>query len=608
MALVDYIEMFSEPAPPTADDRPAESCRIRAASNCHETLYERYDEIQVSRPTQLTERESRQASLATVYRYHDGTKHHFHAFAQSLGYLDWASQPRPFRGFTDTPVFPLYPTPGVAADGYARGRKTFDPACELELAAEPLSAPALGDMLRHALGLSAWKRFGSSRWSLRVNPSSGNLHPTEAYVICGALPGLVDQPAVYHYAADRHAIELRCVFDEGVWREAFGGRQDRLLVALTSIHWREAWKYGERAFRYCQHDLGHAIAAVSVAAALIGWRAVLLPAWSHRAVAAVTGIDREEDFTEAEREEPGCIMAIAAAESADFPQNTVRQLVDGIPCGQWSGHANRLSEHHIEWSFIDEVAQATEDPGRSSVPIASVTDHDRRTRRNRQIAARALLLQRRSAVAFDGRSTIDRATLVDMLSRVLPGARTPWNSVWWTPRVHLAIFVHRVEQFPPGLYLLMRDPQAFDRLRAACRPEFLWEVADDGLPLRCLARGDARSLAARLSCNQDIAADGFFSLGMLADFDASLQTFGPSFYRHLFWETGMVGQALYLEAEAAGTRATGIGCFYDDPVHDVLGLHGHAFQSLYHFTVGMPVDDARLTTEPGYPWETPSTD
>ena len=36
------------------------------------------------------------------------------------------------------------------------------------------------------------------------------------------------------------------------------------LVALTSIHWREAWKYGERAFRYCQHDLGHAIAAVSI--------------------------------------------------------------------------------------------------------------------------------------------------------------------------------------------------------------------------------------------------------------------------------------------------------------------------------------------------------
>jgi SagB-type dehydrogenase family enzyme len=555
---------------------------------------------------------SRQASLATVSRYHDGTKHHFNAFARSLGYLDWASQPLPFRGFADTPVFALYPTPGVAADGYARRPATFAQACQLELPAEPLTAAALGDVLRHALGLSASKRFGRSRWSLRVNPSSGNLHPTEAYVICGALPGLADQPAVYHYAADRHAIELRCRFDEGAWRDASGGRSGVLLIALTSIHWREAWKYGERAFRYCQHDLGHAIAAVAIASALAGWRAVLLPAWSGRAIGAVTGVDREEDFTEAEREEPGCIIAISTGESAHWAEETVSQLAGGIRRGRWSGRASQLSEDHVEWSFIDEVARATEDPGRPRVPATPPAEQDRRAGRHRdgrhpqghpRMGARALLLQRRSAVAFDGRSTLDRATFFNMLSRVLPGESAPWNSLWWTPRIHLAVFVHRVDQVPPGLYLLMRDPQGFERLRAACRPDFLWEAVDDGLPLWCLVGRDERVLAARLSCDQDIAADGFFSLGMIADFDASLQTFGPAFYRQLFWETGVVGQVLYLEAEAAGARATGIGCFYDDPVHEVLGLHGHAFQSLYHFAVGMPVEDTRLTTEPGYPWE-----
>ena len=88
---------------------------------------------------------------------------------------------------------------------------------------------------------------------------------------------------------------------------------------------------------------------------------------------------------------------------------------------------------------------------------------------------------------------------------------------------------------------------------------------------------------------------------MIAEFDASLREHGQSFYRHLFWEAGFVGQILYLEAEAAGARATGIGCFYDDPVHEVLGLEGHAFQSLYHFTVGVPVEDRRLTTEVPYP-------
>ena len=66
--------------------------------------------------------------------------------------------------------------------------------------------------------------------------------------------------------------------------------------------------------------------------------------------------------------------------------------------------------------------------------------------------------------------------------------------------------------------------------------------------------------------------------------------------RGLFWEAGLLGQVLYLEAEAAGVRATGIGCFFDDPVHRVFGLEDFAFQSLYHFAVGGAVDDPRLTT------------
>jgi nitroreductase len=223
--------------------------------------------------------------------------------------------------------------------------------------------------------------------------------------------------------------------------------------------------------------------------------------------------------------------------------------------------------------------------------------------RTRESIERAIVLQRRSAVAFDGRSTIDSSTFYGMLSRTMPGRDAAWNVQWWSPRIHFLIFVHRVDAVAPGLYLLARDPSALDRLRTACGRGFLWERAHDDLLLMCLARGECRSLAKRLSCDQDIAADGFFSLGMIADFDASLDAHGASFYRNLFWESGAVGQALYLEAEAAGVRSTGIGCFYDDPVHDVLGLQGHAFQSLYHFTVGLPVEDTRLTTEPGYGWD-----
>jgi SagB-type dehydrogenase family enzyme len=540
------------------------------------------------------------AGLDVVVRYHDGTKHHFNRFARSLGFLDWASQPRPFREFLGAPSLPLWPSPEADVADYhpppcAYGRLFLPDASAL-----PPGAGPLGDLLRHALGLSAWKAFKGTRWSLRVNPSSGNLHPTEAYVVCGPIASLGSTPAVYHYAPDRHALERRCTIDERVWREVSEGRSDVMLAALTSIHWRESWKYGERAFRYCQHDLGHAVAALALAARMFGWRVTMLSGWSHKDVAGLTGVDRDQDFVEAEREEPGCLLAITGG---DVPEPLARggALAEAARSGRWSGRASQLSEDHVEWALIDEVALATEDPGRPPrVPLlppppAPMPDGP-------DVTARDVILERRSAVAFDGQSRMSHAAFCSLLARALPSDRPPWRTLWWAPLIHLALFVHRVDGFDPGLYLLVRNDGHESELRRMFRGQFIWEPSGGSLPLYCLARRDCRDLAARLSCDQAIAADGHFSLGMLARFAPSLAEHGPSVYRHLFWESGVVGQVLYLEAEAAGARATGIGCFYDDPVHEMLGLRGRDYQSLYHFAVGTPVEDVRLTTTPGYDW------
>ena len=115
-----------------------------------------------------------------------------------------------------------------------------------------------------------------------------------------------------------------------------------------------------------------------------------------------------------------------------------------------------------------------------------------------------------------------------------------------------------------------------------------------------LAEEDVRGVARGLSCHQDIASDGCFSLAMLAAFSEPLQRYGPWFYPRLYWEAGMIGQLLYLEAEAAGIRSTGIGCYFDDPMHEVLGVTDMRFQDLYHFTVGGAVEDERLRTEGAY--------
>lgn len=210
---------------------------------------------------------------------------------------------------------------------------------------------------------------------------------------------------------------------------------------------------------------------------------------------------------------------------------------------------------------------------------------------------------------MDGSTAISQAAFFRMLARLIPTRdrhSMPWDAIPWRPRIHLGLFVHRVDGLPPGLYALLRDPDKLAALKEVMRPEFRWQrvpTCPPGLPLYLLQEGDCRALAARVSCGQDIAGDGAFSLGMIADYMGSLTTYGAAFYRNLFWEAGMVGQVLYLEAEEAGVRSTGIGCYFDDPVHEVFGIASREWQSFYHFTVGGPVEDVRLTTLPAYGWE-----
>ena len=190
-----------------------------------------------------------------------------------------------------------------------------------------------------------------------------------------------------------------------------------------------------------------------------------------------------------------------------------------------------------------------------------------------------------------------------MLDMTLPRARTsPWDAIGWRPRIHLLLFVHRVESLSPGLYLFLRNPVAEAMARSQLHSEFEWDAVDDcpeHFSLWRLATGDARNAARALSCHQDIAADGAFSLAMLAEYNAALAE-GPWVYRQLFWEAGMVGQVLYLEAEAAGVQGTGIGCYFDDAVHELLAIDGEGLQSMYHFTVGCALTDTRLQTLPPY--------
>jgi nitroreductase len=205
---------------------------------------------------------------------------------------------------------------------------------------------------------------------------------------------------------------------------------------------------------------------------------------------------------------------------------------------------------------------------------------------------------------MDGETAIDAEVFFGMLKRTLPNRTAlPWDDLPWRPLVDLALFVHRVRGVEPGLYLMLRDPARRTTLRGEIREEFEWvrpTGCPEDLPLYRLLESPVRDAATTIGCHQDIAGDGAFSLGMIAAFEPVLRGSGAPWYRHLHWEAGTIGQVLYLEAEAAGVRSTGMGCFFDDAMHQALGLPNRRFQTLYHFTVGGAVEDDRLTTLPAY--------
>ncbi|PKO39069.1 MAG: hypothetical protein CVU31_17870 [Betaproteobacteria bacterium HGW-Betaproteobacteria-4] len=538
-------------------------------------------------------------SQEVVRAYHARTKHRFEAYAEGPGQLDWDAQPAAFRHYPGAPVLEL----PLAADSFERCYGQLEKKPKNEIAPDLAS---LGALLELSFGLSAWKTWGPSRWALRCNPSSGNLHPVEAYVLSAGLPGI--GAGLQHYDPEQHALEGRALIApaEG---EAW------LAIGLSSVMWREAWKYGERAFRYCQLDIGHAVGALAYAAALLGWEVVPMVATAE-ALKHCLGLDRPDDFPPSryaftETEEPEILLAIRAPGLNTPP--SAEALAAWLDAADWQGKPTRIDPSPgYRWPAIDQVAAASREAlsaqeATDFAPLPPLVPHPTTT------GAAQIIRQRRSGQRFDPHYALLRPAFYRMLDAVLPRPQLPWLTQVTPPRIHLLLFVLRVDGLPSGLYLLPRTPAAFTALPAAllptderfaarrpvadfdpdCPPHLgLIQLAEMGLQ-------EMQRLARSLSCHQDIASTSAFSLGMLGEFEAATAT-GHG-YRELLREAGLVGQVLYLEAEAAEVRGTGIGCFFDDPVHQLVGLSGPRYQSVYHFTVGTPVTDARIETDPPYP-------
>jgi SagB-type dehydrogenase family enzyme len=501
-----------------------------------------------------------------LFAYHQATKHTYRSVRANAHYLDWSNQPDPFRTYESAPTIVLPPEPGFPNTGTFSAMAALTERTRIAGGSDTEGGDAIrldpiwiSRLLWHSMAISAWKKVPrtGNRYSLRVNPSSGNLHPTETYVALRGFTNLDD--GLYHYRADRHALELR---SPGAWTQHLSrtlmipwAADSPLIVALTSIFWREAWKYRDRAYRYCCHDLGHAMMSVLLAARALGLPGGAIAHFSDFRLTQALGLTGGDEAP----------MAFLV-----FPSKSFSGRFPAPPPETFAGIPNALSTEEVPYELLLDIHRSTmlSDPAAPPLPpapTASMAGDAPPLARSLREPARdtplgAIVRRRRSALDFDARTPpMERGDVEQLLDYATQDWPADWRGNFGagtTPAgrgadfVILHVYVHRVRDCESGVY-------RWDGKRRS---------------LEQLHRGNVERVAAYLSLGQALAGNACFAVSMMADLAKAAQTFGNRGYRYIHFEAGAIGQRLYVGAEALGWNATGIGAFYDDDVHRYLGF------------------------------------
>ena len=470
--------------------------------------------------------------------YQDQTAYDRHGM--SGGGLDWGSQPSVFREYPQLPFHPLPESPPWP-EGNIREVMCGPgmPPKEAELFEEDLAA-----ILYLSGGLTARTKHGDDWFYYRAPASAGALYPFEVYCATHGVQSLDD--GLYHFSASRFGLsQLR--------KGNIMGSLDRLVEAsepcgkpsvtflLSSIFFRSAWKYRERAYRYCLFDTGHLLENL-----LLSMKALRIPYQWHldfenAEVERVLGIDDEHEgalaLVRAHWSSKGPVPASTeeAISSISFQTNalsprvqTFEKVVDvhrntGSVDSVFSGGGEAYKEDPWPWEAMPEPEQTMD------VPSFVETVRTRRSKRNYVV----------------------RPVSGERLGTLLGLVLGPNDSdLFRGPGPELGVLIGDVADCAPGFYRI--DPRA---------PKMAF--VREGNLLRDMANA---------ALNQMWLAQAAVHFVMLADLKRIEATYGPRSYRHVMLKAGMLGQRIYLAATCLGMGACGIGAFYDTEAAGVLGL------------------------------------
>ncbi len=479
-----------------------------------------------------------------AYQYHKLTSYERDRLSPHT--LDWENQPTLYKAYKGIEPIPL-------------PKQISPPRLKLSdiLLAESITRPRsldITDISRLLLlsnTLTAKARHGNDEFYFRSVASAGALYPSEIYLSVQGINGL--DPGLYYFSIKEHA--LYCL-RKGEFNRFVSGLIQPLsknipsiVLFFTSIYFRSAWKYRDRAYRYCLLDTGHLIENVHLALKSYKISFKLSYDFNDDELGKFLGVDTTREFPLATFQVWPGPLAQSAEKMEDInplpdelqktsivsPMEKRYEKIEDIHSQGSAIIHNIESKGTIPFPFSGSGLGAQSIAGPASWPD--------------KMDYKDALFRRRSS-----RNFIHKGLDSNVLSAMLLGICTPDVKVDHMAPLFVGMLVGEGQHFEAGFYTL--DCEAKQIL--------------------FIKKGEYNSKMAAICLDQAWLSNAAIHFLFLGDLRAVDKLWGPRGYRYALLTAGRLGERIYLMATAMGLGCCGIGAFYDEEASEILDLNDNA--------------------------------
>lgn len=497
--------------------------------------------------------------------YHERTKYDPQTIASKNKGLDWSKQPVPFKEYKIGSAYDLKPYIQEKPEAFIDNT-------------DAQWWQRLSRLLFCSYGLTAKMPSMGSAVYLRSAPSAGGLYPAEMYIVSRGTSLL--PPGLYNYQCRSHS--LMHYWESDVWQKLQEAcfwhpalESSELAIIITSVFYRSAWRYEDRAYRRIFLDTGHLLGNIELAGAVTHYHPHLIGGFVDETVNELLYIDPQHegaiavvplaDLLDIEQNLPAGRTALPSATETNYPQIPDGELLTYFHYRTQiqPGTTGKLNLPTVKEKSLEDKYNF---PFCEKIPTAS-KPIDWGTKLE---ALEVTILKRRSTRAYSGEDLT-----FEELKALLDFTYQPQNYIDQG-------FDNVTDYFDLNLIETFIAVSGVQGLEAGC-----YYYAPKAQELRQIRFKNFRRELHFLCLGQELGRDAAAVVFHTADLKSSVGQYGDRVYRYLHMDAGHLGQRLNLAAIRLGLGVSGIGGFFDDQVNEVLGIPRDE-AVLYITTLGRP--------------------